>query len=474
MDNLLIAKEISADSILKSRKERLVKTGYRMPSGEMRSFEVKMTGEKGLSAAVERMVPKGGWESRAKGEIDWDRETIAKFGDGMVLSFEKGVDDEPVLYDKIFRTMPGAAFTSEIVPIVDLLGLQAAFTVVSGGQSVPLAEWKYGEDSVARFYTQGGGYQLTRDDVRWNKYFKAAQAAYEYGQAYNRSLNHAHFAPIFAYSYSGSGATAAVTNTNVTPFERVWLTLWNAAMNIPEQKDSVFGSRLRARIGICNRKTAHIYNTINNVGLWVRGSRYEPINLFDELLIYDGYSGTINGKTYEYAGPADGKIYAVEPKKKFVSVLKEPLTRLEQMGEIMRLEDMKYVYEFVLLHAEDVANGVHEISLPTVDVNTIASMVSVTVTNDESIPINVSNKCATPVATPAAGEVADNTDVTLASATAGATIFYTTNGSTPTIATGTVYSTAIAITAPVTIKAIAVKEGMMNSDMLSAAYTIAV
>ena len=78
---------------------------------------------------------------------------------------------------------------------------------------------------------------------------------------------------------------------------------------------------------------------------------------------------------------------------------------------------------------------------------------------------------ATPTATPGAGEVEANTEVVLATTTAGATIHYTVDGSTPTL-DSPVYTTKIKITAGVTIKAIAVKEGMAGSAALSATYTI--
>ena len=61
--------------------------------------------------------------------------------------------------------------------------------------------------------------------------------------------------------------------------------------------------------------------------------------------------------------------------------------------------------------------------------------------------------------------------VALACATDGATIYYTTDGSDPTIGS-MIYSDPIAVYAPTTIKAIAVKAGMANSAILSAAYTI--
>lgn len=82
---------------------------------------------------------------------------------------------------------------------------------------------------------------------------------------------------------------------------------------------------------------------------------------------------------------------------------------------------------------------------------------------------------ATPVATPGAGAVASGTVVALAVATPGAVIHYTDDGTVPD-ATDPVYTpgtTVIAVTAGVTIKAIAVKVGYTNSTVLSAVYTIA-
>ena len=79
--------------------------------------------------------------------------------------------------------------------------------------------------------------------------------------------------------------------------------------------------------------------------------------------------------------------------------------------------------------------------------------------------------CATPTFSPSAGEVAANTTVTISCGTAGATIYYTTDGTDPTT-NSTVYSSAITIDAAKTIKAFAVKENYKNSEVATAAYTI--
>lgn len=82
-----------------------------------------------------------------------------------------------------------------------------------------------------------------------------------------------------------------------------------------------------------------------------------------------------------------------------------------------------------------------------------------------------STAAATPTASPAAGAVASGTKVALATTTTAAKIFYTLDGSTPDMSSK-VYEGPIAVTAAVTIKAIAVKEGYDPSAVLSAAYTI--
>jgi len=81
------------------------------------------------------------------------------------------------------------------------------------------------------------------------------------------------------------------------------------------------------------------------------------------------------------------------------------------------------------------------------------------------------NTAATPTATPPAGTFTTAQSVTLTTATTGAAIYYTTDGTNPTTAS-TLYSAAINISATTTLKAIAVKDGINNSALLTAVYTI--
>ncbi|MCD1257275.1 family 16 glycosylhydrolase [Paenibacillus athensensis] len=78
---------------------------------------------------------------------------------------------------------------------------------------------------------------------------------------------------------------------------------------------------------------------------------------------------------------------------------------------------------------------------------------------------------AAPTFSPGGGTYTSAQSVTLSSSTSGATIKYTTDGSTPTSASAT-YSGAINVASSQTIKAIAVKSGMTDSAVASASYTI--
>ncbi len=90
----------------------------------------------------------------------------------------------------------------------------------------------------------------------------------------------------------------------------------------------------------------------------------------------------------------------------------------------------------------------------------------------KNITVNADTReqVATPEFSPAAGVVAAGTVVTISTTTSGATIYYTTDGSDPT--TSSTQGTSVTIDAAKTIKAFAVKDGMRDSEIATAAYTV--
>jgi trimeric autotransporter adhesin len=80
---------------------------------------------------------------------------------------------------------------------------------------------------------------------------------------------------------------------------------------------------------------------------------------------------------------------------------------------------------------------------------------------------------ATPTITPVAGSYLNSATITIADATPGAIIYYTQDGTVPTIAS-TVYTGPFSITTSQTITALAAASGYLNSAAVSAAYVITV
>ena len=80
---------------------------------------------------------------------------------------------------------------------------------------------------------------------------------------------------------------------------------------------------------------------------------------------------------------------------------------------------------------------------------------------------------ATPVLNPLAGTYTTPQSVTITDATAGASIFYTLDGSAPTQSSSP-YTGPIMIASTTTVKAIGIKTGFANSGVASATYTIQV
>jgi hypothetical protein len=103
-----------------------------------------------------------------------------------------------------------------------------------------------------------------------------------------------------------------------------------------------------------------------------------------------------------------------------------------------------------------------------VDVNTSPGG-SVTV---ENLAVATTAQVAPPAFSPAGGTYSTAQNVTITPGTTGASIRYTTNGTTPTSTTGTLYSGPVSISTTTTLKAISYKSGMLDSTVTTATYTI--
>src|SRR5882724_6866819 len=85
--------------------------------------------------------------------------------------------------------------------------------------------------------------------------------------------------------------------------------------------------------------------------------------------------------------------------------------------------------------------------------------------------LNGATQAATPVLTPASQSFSSSVQVSISDSTAGASIFYTTDGSTPTTAS-TKYAAPFTLTTTTTVNAVAAGNSLLQSPVASATYTL--
>lgn len=111
----------------------------------------------------------------------------------------------------------------------------------------------------------------------------------------------------------------------------------------------------------------------------------------------------------------------------------------------------------------------------TINANGVNLTTSITITISAAEKNNI---VEAPIASPEAGTYTENQTVTLKSATEGASIYYTTNGAEPSSTTGTRYTGPITVagiegqSVVTNMKAIAVKDDMQDSAVMTYTYTI--
>jgi hypothetical protein len=119
-------------------------------------------------------------------------------------------------------------------------------------------------------------------------------------------------------------------------------------------------------------------------------------------------------------------------------------------------------------------SGTNSINVTIDDTKTIRALAVDGVANisDEVSASYTIAQVATPVISTASGVLSKGTQVTIATATDGATIYYTLDGTDPT-ASSNVYTSYVVINKACTLKTIALKENYINSYIASSAYTVA-
>src|SRR5207249_1436924 len=112
--------------------------------------------------------------------------------------------------------------------------------------------------------------------------------------------------------------------------------------------------------------------------------------------------------------------------------------------------------------------------VPVTTTTTLKAMAAGSGMNNSSVTsatYTIPQTVAPPTFNPTGGTFAGSVTVTMSTTTSGASIYYTTDGSTPTTASSA-YTVPVPLTTTTTLKAMAATSGMSNNSVTSATYTI--
>ena len=247
---------------------------------------------------------------------------------------------------------------------------------------------------------------------------------------------------------------------------------------------------LRAPVTAVYQNGNYLWVADAYAGTLLFGNTDTKVNSGDKIASLEGTYTLYNGLpevTDFTLGEVTAGTAAVEPMEiEFADVNQTIINRYVKLTGV-KIEDTGKNNNYTLTNAAGETLTMHNnftnaerydvVEVPTGENFTVTGFVGKYYETFQIIPVKIEGgqvmeQAATPEINPGSGELEANTEITITTATEGATIYYTVNGDAPT-AESTEYTGAITFTEAMTLKAIAVKEGMLDSEIAEATYTLA-
>lgn len=239
----------------------------------------------------------------------------------------------------------------------------------------------------------------------------------------------------------------------------------------------------RGNATVVYQNGSNIYVTDGNTGMCLYGSNSSTYSNGDVIKgitgTYTVYKGLPEIKNYTLGEVTTGGA-AVEPKEVELYLVNNSM--LNQYVKLVgvNIAEGTSANNYVLSNADGDEVALYnqfKINMETGENFTVTGIIG-SFNKVQFMPITIEGgtvmeTVATPVFEPASGELEANAEITITCATEGAAIYYTVDGTTPT-ADSNEYLAPIVFTKAMTVKAIAVKDGMLDSEIAEAVYTLKV
>jgi hypothetical protein len=276
---------------------------------------------------------------------------------------DAGRDQEPILYTPFYSEIRDANLP-KLVDIQKIGPGGVVFEEVFEGGEVKFASVSSSEESVAIRHF-GVGLEYSKDLFIFNQLWNVSIVERQAGIAFNALLNHLHFNPILAYSYSGANQTAANTGGDSIA-ENYVLTLEDAITNAKADTSNPRRGPYALLVASANMfMWERALFRVPQVGFSKQSSALDVIRA---VVAYDGWTGTRGAKTTTYSGVSANKAYLVDLANRdmdLVSYVKQDLEVTVGNPDVSRFIREQSVYDVYRGVYSNPLRCVEEVTLPT-------------------------------------------------------------------------------------------------------------
>lgn len=275
---------------------------------------------------------------------------------------DAGRDEEPLLYLPLYDVINDPSLP-ELVNIYKIGPGGVVFEEVFEGGEVKFVSVGSSEESV-RIRHFAAGLEYHDDLLAYNRLWDVAIVERQAGIAYNSLLNALHLGPYIAYSYASSNQTGAVT-TGATDAEDILLTL-EAAITA-SKADTSNPRRGPYNLLISSADAFRVERALTRVPQQGFTQQSSAIGMIQNVIVYDGWTGTRGGKSTTYTGVSANKAYLIDTANRMMDAKSYMKQGLELYGE------QQDVSRFLMQKIWDIRIGVYcnplrsceEVTLPS-------------------------------------------------------------------------------------------------------------
>jgi hypothetical protein len=278
------------------------------------------------------------------------------------IDIELGLADVPLLYqplyDRIDGPFPGGAvqiggdvlFDAHVVFLQHFEGEEIVFGTLA----------KQGAPTFVPIATYAAGFEWTEDILEYDRSYEIGMNAKAFGRSYNYLLNHNHFSPILAYTYTGANQTAADATASET-LQAHTLRTFQAAYRKGAMATT---QRVPSWILANEADRFTIEDALLSPVLDANGNQLRRVPV-EGIIYYQGATVTNGVTSYVYPGVTAGKCYFIMPKMRMKELVHHDLRVDVGPGDITRLIEGQQVARTRRGLYLDIANSVEEVTLPT-------------------------------------------------------------------------------------------------------------